>query len=269
VTGSREPSAISGTRPGERSCPLCGDASAGRALSRTPYAEIWRNLEREWGARISDAVKAEHTPEAVVELRCCRGCDLHYFSPAVAGSERFYLELSSSSPGYYNETKWEFEYVRKLLRPHHRVLDVACGGGGFLRAIAGTVREAIGIDTNPALPPRPASPYLVFHRSIEDFSCSHRDQFDFVSAFQVIEHLDSVMPFVRASYIDALRHKELPALVPFRFRGRDTAFKVVSRLLLGFPMSLAWTRLAMPSRLGMFGMSMVIVLEKPRSPCAD
>jgi SAM-dependent methyltransferase len=313
-------------------CPLCGGAG-GRALGATPYDEIWRHLSSEWGARISDPVKRAHTPADVVELLLCRRCGLQYFSPAVAGSDQFYAELTSSNAGYYNATKWEFEHVEQLLRPHHRVLDVACGDGAFVASIRDRVRDAVGIDTN-AEATRDGQGRAVLRQSVEEYARDHHEQFDLVSAFQVIEHVASVMPFVRASYacvkpggvlvlsvpyrdrrrdpefgsldypphhlsrwseaqltfvaralgarvlevakeplgvpqtVAALRRDQLPALVPYRFAGRELAFKVASRLALTFPMSRLWSRLDMSGRLGMFGMSMLIALEKPRSTCA-
>ena len=264
-----------------------------------------------------------------VKLQSCSQCGLQYFSPAVSGTEQFYSELTSSSPHYYDDTKWEFDYARHFLQQDHRVLDVACGKGAFLRSISGSVSEAVGLDTNPdAVNRGNESQIRIIHQSVEEFSTEYSGYFDFVSAFQVIEHLTRVLPFVRAAYrcvkpggvlvlsvpnrerrkdlsfgsldypphhisrwhenqlallaqelnstiltvakeplsrsqtIEALRIKELPELIPFPFYGRNTVFKILSRLALTYPMSLAWRKQGMNARLGMFGLSLLIVIQK-------
>ncbi|MGH9905464.1 MAG: class I SAM-dependent methyltransferase, partial [Pyrinomonadaceae bacterium] len=232
---------------------------------------------------------------------------------------------------YYSDVKWEFDYVRHFLQQNHKVLDVGCGKGAFLRSISGSVGEAVGIDTNPDAVSGGESQFRIFNQSVEGFSNEHCDYFDFVSAFQVIEHLSCVLPFVRSAYrcvkpegmlvlsvpnregrkdlnfgsldfpphhisrwhenqlaliaqalngkilavakerlnrsqtIGALRIKELTELIPFYFYGRNTLFKILSRLALTYPMSLAWRKLEMDVRLRMFGLSMLIVIQKPRA----
>ena len=186
--------------PSHTPCPLCG-SSAAVTISETSYAEIWSHLHAEWGALISDAVKTAHTREPLVKLQTCSKCQLQYFSPAIPGSAQFYSELSSSCPHYYNDHTWEFDYVKNFLKRDHKVLDVACGKGAFLRSIIDSVGVAIGIDTNPDAVSGGNEARLRMHnQSVEDFSVEHSEEFDLVSAFQVIEHLRSVMPFVVAAY---------------------------------------------------------------------
>lgn len=311
------------------SCPLCGSSEL-TVISETPYDEIWSQLQIEWGAVISNEVQIAHTLAPSVRLQTCSNCQLQYFSPAIAGSEKFYSQLSSSSSHYYNDDKWEFDYVKSVLNPGYKVLDIGCGKGAFLRSIVDSVSLAIGIDTNPAVDGDGKETKLrIYKQSVEEFAIEHRDEFDLVSAFQVIEHLDSVMPFVRAAYrcvkpggmlalsvpnrarrkdlrfgsldypphhisrwaegqlsmiaaqlngelvsiakqplnksqtIGALRIEELPKLLPFEFPGRDCVIKVISRLALTFPLSLAWQHLRMAERLGMYGMSMIAIIRKP------
>jgi len=315
--------------PSETPCPLCGSSEA-TLVSETSYAEIWSHLHGEWGASISEAVKTAHTLEPLVKLQSCRKCQLQYFSPVIPGSSLFYSELTSSCAHYYTDHKWEFEYVRNILLRNHRVLDVACGKGAFLRSIRDSVGAAIGIDTNPDAVSNGNEANLHIHKqSVEEFSVAHGEEFNLVSAFQVIEHLGSVMPFVLAAYrcvkpggllvlsvpnrarskdlsfgsldypphhisrwaedqlsmiaeklnaelvsiakeplnqsqtIGALRVKELPELLPLKFAGRDFVMKVISRLVLTFPMSLVWRNLNMSDRLSMYGMSMIAIIRKP------
>lgn len=313
----------------ETPCPLCGSSEA-TTVSDTSYAEIWSQLHAEWGALISDAVKTAHMRELLVKLQACSKCQLQYFSPAVPGNAQFYSELTASCPHYYNDHKWEFDYIKNFLRRDHKVLDVACGKGAFLRSLIDTVGVAIGIDTNPETVIGGNETRLrIYNQSVEQFSVKHAEEFDLVSALQVIEHLQYVMPFVEAAYrcvkpggmlvlsvpnrarrrnlsfgsldypphhmsrwterqlsmiaaqlnaelitiaeepikksqaIGALRSKELPALLPFAFVGRDFIIKVTSRLALTFPLSLVWNYLKMAERLSMHGMNLVAIIRKP------
>jgi 2-polyprenyl-3-methyl-5-hydroxy-6-metoxy-1,4-benzoquinol methylase len=316
------------TANAETPCPLCG-SMFGTLISTTPFSAIWSNLFAEWGAIISDDVKVALSPRASVELQTCSGCQLQYFSPAIPGSSEFYAELTSSCPRYYVEHKWEFDYIKPFLRRDHRVLDVACGKGAFLRSIVDLVSATIGIDTNPDARINACDTKVqIFNQSVEEFSVKHSEEFDVVSAFQVVEHLGSVRPFVLAAYrcvkpggllvlsvpnrarrkdvgfesldypphhlsrwsenqlsvvaqilggellsisreplnnsqtIRALRNKELPELLPRNFAGREVIFKLLSRLLLIFPLSLVWQRMKLADRLGMYGMSMVAIIRK-------
>lgn len=75
-------------------------------------------------------------------------------------------------------------------------------------------------------------------------------------------------PLARAQTIAALRHEEMQRVLPFDFPGRVFAIKVLSRLLLTFPMSLLWRAFGLSHHLGMYGMSIVVVCRKP-SPIPD
>lgn len=208
----------------ESQCPLCG-SSVATMVSETSYATIWANLHAEWGASISDAVKTAHMLEPVVKLKTCSNCQLQYFSPAVPGNSQFYAELTSSCPHYYTDQKWEFAYVKNFLQRDHRVLDVACGKGAFLRSIIDSVSAATGIDTNPdVLNGCNEGKLRIYNQTVEEFSVEHGEAFDLVSAFQVIEHLGSVMPFVRAAYGCLKPNGLLVLSVPYLERRKDLSF---------------------------------------------
>lgn len=185
------------------------------------YDEIWGELAAQWGARMSAAVIARHTPAETTTLRDCVDCGLWYFSPSVPGSAEFYAELTGSSPQYYTTDKWEFQCVRELLRPGDRVLDVACGRGAFLESIVGRVRDAVGVDTNPdATALADGKAFQLINSEIGPFARRHRETFDVVCAFQVIEHLDDIMPFVRSAFECVVPGGRLVLSVPNRGRRR-------------------------------------------------
>lgn len=313
----------------EMRCPLCKSSEA-TEISAIAYEEIWSNLQTEWGAAFSDAMISAYTPSPFVKLQQCRECQLQYFYPAVLGDADFYAALTSSCSRYYSGNKWEFDFIKDYLNQNHKVLDLACGKGAFLSSIIGIVNNASGIDTNPdAVADCHLSGLSVQSVSIERYSSQHEEEFDVVTAFQVVEHLDDIMSFLHAAYlcvkpggllvfsvpnrnrrkgtefgsldypphhasrwgqdqiavvaeqlnaklflvakqpldksqtIGALRLKELPALFPYHFTGRDFLFKVLSRMAMIYPLGLIWRNSIVNKWLDMYGLSMMAILQKP------
>lgn len=120
-----------------------------------------------------------HTPSPSVTLRSCWQCQMEYFSPAIQGDDHFYSELTSSCSGYYVENKWEFEYVRSIVKPSDNVLDVACGKGALLNSIANSVLSATGVDTNPdTTNANRIGKVRIVNETIEDFALQNYERFD-------------------------------------------------------------------------------------------
>jgi len=181
-------------------CPLCSSTRSS-SLQQVRYQDIWRWLQQEWGAQFSQSTVDEHRRAEHLDLRVCGQCGMQFWHPAVAGSPAFYRELTSTAAGYYNTDKWEFAVVRQTLAARFRVLDIACGSGAFIRSTQDQVQQAIGIDTNPAAVEeanrRGAN---VYEAAVADFCVTHAEHFDVVTAFQVLEHLDAIMPFAQSAY---------------------------------------------------------------------
>jgi SAM-dependent methyltransferase len=203
-------------------CPLCAaDARGAREVERVPYALVWAELGRVWGARFSPAVVSRHTPAADAVLVECGGCGLRYFVPLNPGDAEFYAELSTSS-AYYSAEKWEFGVVRDALARGARVLDVGCGDGNFLRAVRGVATEAVGIDTNAeGVAAARAEGLDARLATLEDFAAEHEGGFDVVCSFHVLEHLPAVTDFARTMLRCVRPGGTLVVSVPNRLRMAD------------------------------------------------
>jgi len=178
-------------------CPLCGSQATGREIARIPYREIWDALATEWEVRPAAEVVARHTPGEVAVLSECAQCGVQYFAPARAGDRTFY-ELLAAGPRYYRAWKWEFGWVCDRLPPGARVLDVGCGAGDFLAAVDLRGGQGVGIEYSGAAAAAARGRGLrVSEEPLEDFSREHRREFDAVCLFHVLEHLESVRPFLR------------------------------------------------------------------------
>ncbi len=211
----------------ETICPLCGSERSGLVAS-VSCADIWKWLALEWGAQFSQETIDRHTVSDAIELRSCDACDLQFWSPAVPGSPQFYAELTSTALDYYNQESWEFGYVRDLLSPQSRVLDVACGSGAFVLSLKGTVSEAVGIDTNPAAIERAtAQGGTVINATVENFAQTQAAAFDVVTAFQVLEHLDTLDTFLEAAYRCLRPGGQFIVSVPNRDRRARSQFEAL------------------------------------------
>ena len=178
------------------SCPLC-HFKAGRRMGTVSFRDIWKALEQDLGARFSSAVIVRHTPSENTGLYECSDCGLHYFSPAVAGDSEFYRELATTAAAYYSQDKWDFSMAAGLIPAGSHVLDVACGSGRFLEILRDKGAVGTGIDTNSAAAKEGRNKGLtVYDEQLADFAESNGARFDFVTAFQVIEHVPDAQAFV-------------------------------------------------------------------------
>ena len=139
------------------------------------------------------------TPAPESALLACGACGLQYFSPALPGDRDYYLALAAS-PRYYSPTKWEFGWVGDRLAPGDAVLDVGCGAGDFLAAVAPRVRRAAGLETSSAAAAAARARGLdVELAGPEDFARRHEGEFDAVCLFHVAEHVPVVLTLLQAA----------------------------------------------------------------------
>lgn len=180
-------------------CPLCGHPH-GKLVEAIPNRRIWNGLTDSLGARFSASVLSRYAARAQVELRECVACGLQYFNPLEPGDADFYRELTSTVPSYYSSEKWDFGTALEYIAPRQRTLDIACGAGEFVARATALGALATGIDTNPDAVAKARERGLSAQcTALESFAARANERFDVVTAFQVIEHIPAVGPFVDAA----------------------------------------------------------------------
>ena len=199
-------------------CPLCGCAD-GVPINQYEFATIWRWLEQQHGARFTQDLIDAHSPAKITSLLKCSECGLQYFSPATSGNSEFYRQLTYANSSYYSPIKWDFKCAISCAKKSVKLLDIACGGGAFLEYAQSFGHTVQGIDTNPLAIDQARSRELNAQLiSLEQFSKVNAGRFDLVTAFQVLEHISSILPFTQHAAHCLRPGGRLLVSVPNRYR---------------------------------------------------
>jgi SAM-dependent methyltransferase len=167
-------------------------------------------LAREYRRQLGVEVRFD-AADPIRYLRC-RDCELRYFTPALAGTERFYAELQRI-PWYYSDEKAEFAFAARRITPEDRVLEIGAGRGAFARRIH--ARSYHGLEFSGAAIATARSAGIELSReSIEQHAIRYAGRYDVVCAFQVLEHVEDAHAFVSAAVACARTGGRLIFTVP-------------------------------------------------------
>jgi SAM-dependent methyltransferase len=141
-----------------------------------------------------------------IELRRCHDTGYRFFyPPSLAGEADFYDQiLESDSVDYYRAWSEDYQFASDRIGDGEAVLDVGCGYGKFLAAVAGRTR-AVGVDGNRKAQARCLAAGLdVRLGHVADHADELRGRFDVATAFHILEHVWDVRSFI-SSAVDALK----------------------------------------------------------------
>lgn len=134
-----------------------------------------------------------------------------YYSPLTCANEIFYNELQKNS-WYYQTHKSEYVFCAKFTE-NKNVLEIGCGEGFFFKYTKASLykglefnQQAINLCRNKELD--------VDKKSISEFSKLHPDEYDIVCSFQVLEHVDNPIQFIKDAIYCLKRHGLLLISVP-------------------------------------------------------
>lgn len=133
-----------------------------------------------------------------IEIQKCLDTGYRFFYPFnISGDSLFYEHLQSYE-WYYMPWKWEHQQALQFIKPNMKVLEVGCGNGLFLKRIK-EEKCAIctGLELNKdAVEIGKKSGINILNESIENHSVDHKDEYDIVCIFQVLEHISNVRSFL-------------------------------------------------------------------------
>jgi SAM-dependent methyltransferase len=176
-------------------CPACGSAERVPG-ERVSFDRIWQELRDTWSAEFAPDTRARLQPAESTDVVRCSSCGLTYFVPAIPGDATFYEELARAMP--YHDRRWEFGLVVRSLRPADQVVDLGCGDGAFVRAIASRVGRAVGVDHNSdAIDRLRADGLEAYAEPFGAFAERNVGAFDVACSFHTLEHLRAVDDLMR------------------------------------------------------------------------
>jgi len=152
----------------------------------------------EHGHSLSQQVLAQYRDVDQTTLFTCGTCGFGIFMPTVVGTDEFYQELSGAGLGnYYSRETWEHGQALDDLRECQSILEVGSGAGYFLERLQQQGKEVQGVELNAAAAAWAQQRQVpVEAAALEDFASEHRDRFEAVCLFQVIEHVAAPLDFL-------------------------------------------------------------------------
>jgi 2-polyprenyl-3-methyl-5-hydroxy-6-metoxy-1,4-benzoquinol methylase len=163
--------------------------------------KIITTYQKDFNFDVSDYFKNQTS----IERYQCLDTGYNFYYPLnLSGDELFYQKLQKFS-WYYSDWKWEYEDALLMLSKGKRLLEVGCGMGYFLKRamMIGTSVDGLELN-NSAVEACKGKGLKVHQESVADYALKHRDCYDYVFSFQVLEHIAEAGDFIK-SMIDLLK----------------------------------------------------------------
>ena len=214
-------------------------------------------------ALYSTVVNHLFPPDAkVLDLNICTNCGLGWYSPLVAGDERFYKDLQKID-WYYQDYKPEYDFAKAHVADGDFVLEVGCGKGAFPRFLQKTVRYR-GLEFNMAAVEKASAGGLnVAPVPLHEEATERAGFYNVVCHFQVLEHVSEPRNFLN-DCVKALKPGgKLIVAVP----SQDSFLSLVENGWLNMPPHhlTRWTDQALKSALTAAGLKTIEIWHEPVS----
>ena len=124
-----------------------------------------------------------------------------YYPRDLCGDGKFYEDLQTQlGPEYYHEWKFENQLAFDEIKAGNKVLDIGCGIGNFLTKVAEKTNHAYGLELNEkAISICTGKGLNVYRELIQDHAKGHKEYYDVICMFQVLEHVYDVKEFIDSS----------------------------------------------------------------------
>lgn len=173
-------------------CPSCGSQNVSTSERVSPGEII--NLYRKHQVAVDDHF--QNVSEVL--YRHCNDCELRFFSPRICGNEDFYNQLQKHEWYFLHQDKTEFAYSDQFIVSNDRVLDVGSGRGVWRKYITKDVFYQ-GIEfSDKAIELAKKDGVNVIKESVNEHAVKFFEFYNVIGIFQVLEHVDQVVPFMQA-----------------------------------------------------------------------
>lgn len=236
-------------------CPLCGEEKS-ELVSAIAKKDLVSLYNRKFNFDVGYLFPADH-----VELLKCRVCGLKYFSPYAGGDDKFYSHFQKYA-WYYEEEKDEFSFAASFIKENDAVLEVGGGRGVFAGKIAKASYTGLEYSTGAcAIAARTG--VNIINESVENYALRHREYYDVVCNFQVLEHVRSPFLFLKSSVECLKKGGLLIVSVP----SDDSFFKSTVNAYLNLPPHHAsrWSDSTLRYLSGLFNLEVVTIYHEKLS----
>jgi len=144
-----------------------------------------------------EAIALGVRPDGIMIYQC-RLCGLIFREGNEVTADYYTAEYFQNQPGHKEKSTLRLQLVLYLtggLKRFNRILDIGCGAGYFLEQIGRISSNVYGLDSSPAAVALCRAKGLTVHQGrMETFHSETR--FDFVTAWEVIEHVEDLQSFL-------------------------------------------------------------------------
>jgi 2-polyprenyl-3-methyl-5-hydroxy-6-metoxy-1,4-benzoquinol methylase len=216
-----------------------------------------------WKSKYKIDVESFFENEKILNEYKCKYSGLYFFYPNnIVGNELFYASLMHHD-WYYAKDKWEHSYVLGLIGENEKVLEIGSGSGLFQELCSKKGNEILGIELNGKAALEATSKGLkTITTNLYDFAPLHKNHFDTIVAFQVLEHVPDPLRFIAASLACLKPNGKVIFSVP------NSNSKLIRRIdILNMPPHhmLGWTAKSFKKLQELFPMDLERIIHEPLS----
>ncbi len=155
-----------------------------------------QQITQRWKRELDTDVGEKFASLGKIEYWICHDTGLRWYEPpSAAGDGNLYRQLEKFD-WYYMPNKWEFERTLHYFKPNSSILEVGSGRGHFLKLAQNAGHSVVGVELNPkAAAFARTQGFTVFEKQLSDLA-EDDHKFDYVCAFQVLEHLSNPRQFL-------------------------------------------------------------------------
>ena len=192
-------------------CPICGSRKY-QIIREATYSE---NLNRQ---ELLDVYKSSSDTELIDQLVKCSGCELVYLNPRIQSKLILESYIEAIDPRFASQNPFRISTFSKFfelwskrtkIQPsiQKKVLDIGCAAGAFPKAAHDLGFSVIGIEPSKYLCEHGKAKYgLDLRQGVLHEQNFIEEEFNIVSMFDVIEHLDQ--PGVVLEEIKRILHQD-------------------------------------------------------------